>query len=141
MKNLRSLALIVFADISFQICNVLIAGYLFVSLKGQENVQAEINSFMEKGIEFPLLDSSPSDKNLSGTSDSHEIAVPKEGGRYVINGKEVPKADLDNNIRGLESRAVVVCIDTCSPSGDTLYLLDILNKHKITIKVIYLPEG
>ena len=140
MGNLRALALIIFADISFQICNVLCAGYIFVNLKEKEPVMPIVeNNILERGIEFPKLGgmSSMVHKN---TVNAMEILIQQEGGKYIIDGKPVPRPELAANLENTRNESITVSIDQNAPSGDTLYLFSILNKLNSNVKILHVSE-
>lgn len=140
MKDFRSMAFIIFADIAFQLCNGLAAGYYFVTLKEQEAKHAEHGHFKEKGIEVPRLEDGAGSEFLSNGQNSLEISVPKVGGQFIIGGNTVQKSDLDNILKNQKDNTCVVSIDQDSRSGDTLYLFDVLNKYHVKIKIVYLGE-
>ncbi|MGR3174558.1 MAG: hypothetical protein ACUZ8N_08180 [Candidatus Scalindua sp.] len=141
MSNLRSLALIIFADISFQICNVLCAGYIFVNLKEKEPAMpiVENNMLFERGIEFPKFGgvSSMIHKN---TRTSIEILIPKEGGKYIIDSNPVSKTELAATLRNSMNKLITVSIDQNAPSGDTLYLFSILDRLNSNVKILHISE-
>ncbi len=141
MNNLRSLALIIFADISFQICNVLCAGYIFVNLKEKELVLpiVESNILLEKGIEFPRLEGESSMVHKNAVT-AMEILIQQEGGRYIIDGKPVPRPELAANLENTRNESITVSIDQNAPSGDTLYLFSILNKLNSNVKILHVSE-
>lgn len=141
MNNLRALALIIFADISFQICNVLCAGYIFVNLKEQEPVMpiVEHNMLLERGIEFPKLEGGSSTVHKNAVT-VMEILVQQEGGIYVIDGNPVLKKELAANLENIRNESITVSIDQNAPSGDTLYLFSVLNKLNSNVKILHLLE-
>lgn len=145
MKDFRSMAFVIFADIAFQLCNGLAAGYYFVSLKEQEAKHAECDHtesrhFKEKGIEVPVLDSGNSSESPSDNQNSIEILVPKEGGKFIIGGKTVQKSELDTALKNMKNTSCTVSVDKTAPSGDTLYLFDVLNRHNLKVKIVYLGD-
>lgn len=145
MKDFRSMAFVIFADIAFQLCNGLAAGYYFVTLKEQEAKHAEcdhteLHRFKEKGIEVPVLDSGNDGESFSDDQDSIEILVPKEGGRFVIGDETVQKSALDTALENVKTTSCTVSVDKSAPSGDTLYLFDVLNRHNLKVKIIYLGD-
>ena len=142
MNNLRALALIIFADISFQICNVLCAGYIFVNLKENEPVMpiVESNVLWERGIEFPKLEGGASTVHKDDVA-VMEILVQQEGGRYIINGNPILKKELTAALGSSMNKAITVSIDQDAPSGDTLYLFSILNKLNSNVKVLHVSEA
>jgi len=141
MNNLRALALIIFADISFQICNVLCAGYIFVNLKEKEPVMpiVESNMLFERGIEFPKLGGKPSMIH-NNTHTSLEILVPQDGGKYIVDGNPVLKQELAAALRSSMNKSITVSIDQNAPSGDTLYLFSILNKLNSNVRILHIAE-
>jgi len=141
MSSLRALALIIFADISFQICNVLCAGYIFVNLKEKEPVipVVESNILLEKGIEFPRLEGESSIAR-ENTVNAMEILIQRDGGKYIIDGKPVPRPELAANLENTRNESITVSIDQNAPSGDTLYLFSILNKLNSNVKILHVSE-
>jgi len=140
MKDFRSMAFVIFADIAFQLCNGLAAGYYFVTLKEQEAKHAESGYFKEKGIDVPRLEDGTGSDSLTNDHNSLEISVPKVGGQFIIDGKTVQKSDLDNILKNQKDNTCVVSIDQDARSGDTLYLFDVLNKYYVKIKIVYLGD-
>ena len=141
MNNLRALALIIFADISFQICNVLCAGYIFVNLKENEPLMpiVESNVILEKGIEFPKLEGESSMVH-NNTQAALKILIPQEGGKYIIDGNPVPKQELTAALGNSMNKSITVSIDQDAPSGDTLYLFSILNKLNSNVRILHIAE-
>lgn len=139
MSDVRSTAIIVFADISMTILNFLFVGYLFVDLKKQEAIHAEVDQYKQKGIEVPKLENGGSGDPLSNDQNSIEIIVPKEG-QFIIDGKNYAKSDLDETLENLKNNTFTVSFDNNVPTKDSLYLFDILNKHNANIKVVFLEE-
>jgi biopolymer transport protein ExbD len=140
MNNMRALALIIFADISFQICNVLCAGYIFVNLKEKEPVMPIVeNNILERGIEFPKL-AGMSSMVHKNTITAMEILIQQEGGKYIIDGKPVPRPELAANLENSRNESIIVSIDQNAPSGDTLYLFSILNKLNSNVKILHVSE-
>jgi len=145
MKDFRSMAFVIFADIAFQLCNGLAAGYYFVTLKEQEakHVEcdhAESHRFKEKGIEVPVLDNGNDGESPSDDQNSIEILVPKEGGKFIIGGETVQKSELDTALKNMKNTSCTVSVDKTAPSGDTLYLFDVLNRHNLKVKIVYLGD-
>tara|TARA_B100000315_G_scaffold17118_1_gene15243 strand:- start:729 stop:1160 length:432 start_codon:yes stop_codon:yes gene_type:complete len=141
MSNLRALALIIFADISFQICNVLCAGYIFVNLKEKELVMpiVESNILLGKGIEFPKLGGTSSMAH-NNTHTSLEILIPQEGGKYIIDDNPVLKQELAAALGNSMNTSITVSIDQDAPSGDTLYLFSILNNLNSNVRILHIAE-
>ena len=102
MNDLRSTAIIVFADISMTILNFLFVGYLFVDLKKQEVVHAEVDRYKQKGIEVPKLENGGSGEPLSNDLNI-EIAVPTAG-QFIIDGKNYAKSDLDETLDNFKNK-------------------------------------
>lgn len=139
-SDVRSTAIIVFADISMTILNFLFVGYLFVDLKKQDAVHVEVDQYKQKGIEVPKLKNGGSGEPLSNNQNSAlEIIVPKSG-QFIIDGKNYTKSDLDETLKNLKNNTFTVSIDNNVPTRDSLYLFDILNKHSADIKVVFLEE-
>ena len=138
MNDLRSTAIIVFADISMTILNFLFVGYLFVDLKKQEVVHAEVDRYKQKGIEVPKLENGGSGEPLSNDLNI-EIAVPTAG-QFIIDGKNYAKSDLDETLDNFKNNTFSVSFDSNVPTRDCLFLFDILQKHNANIKVVFLEE-
>lgn len=139
MSDVRSTAIIVFADISMTILNFLFVGYLFVDLKKHEAVHAEVDQYKQKGIAVPTLKNGDSGEPLSNDQNSIEVIVPKSG-EFFIDGKNYAKSDLDEILENLKNNTFIVSFDNNTPTSDSLFLLDTLGKHSANIKVVFLEE-
>jgi hypothetical protein len=138
MKSFKALAFIVLADLAFQMSNGLVAGYYFMTLKEQVASHAELDNLKKKGIEVPRLDAGVGGEPDSVSQNSIEIMVPREGKQFVIGGRSVPKTELDEMLEDMKDSTCVVSVDKQAPSGDTIFLFDMLNRHNLKIKIMYL---
>lgn len=138
----KSHVFIIFADISFLLCGILCVGYIFVNVKKKhepENELVENNILFEKGIEFPKMDGELS-RIHTNPYDSMNILVPREGGKFLIDGKSILRSELAMRLENTGDRSISVSIDKAAPSGDTLYLFSILNKFNSNVSVSHIPE-
>lgn len=126
---------IIFADISFLLCGVLCIGYIFVDVKKKEQEKV----LFEKGIEFPTL-SGESGKVYAESVVPIEIVIPHEGGRFIVNGKSILKAQIEASLVDVEGKSITLYIDKDAPSGDTLFLYSILNNLNANVTVPHLLE-
>ncbi|MFQ5685776.1 MAG: hypothetical protein ACE5GV_03870 [Candidatus Scalindua sp.] len=129
---------IIFADISFLMCGVLVLGYMFVEIKQKEPVRV----LFEREIEFPTLSGKSEVYPESSSRDSIKIIIPHDGGRFIVEGTPVLRTEIGARLADVANRSIVLQIDPKAPSGDTLYLYSILNELNANVTVQhYLSEG
>lgn len=127
---------IIFADISFLLCGILCLGYVFVDVKRNEPERV----LFEKGIEFPALSRKSEVYAESSGSDSIEIVIPRNGGRYIVEGESVLKTEIGASLMNVKDKPIILHISPKAPSEDTLYLYDILNGLNANVTVLHWLE-
>lgn len=132
----KSHVYIIFADISFLLTGMLCIGYLFVDVKKSEPEKV----LFEKDMEFPTLGGEPGNV-YEGRQDSVEIKIPHEGGRFIVNGELVSKAEIAAALSDIKGKSITLYIDKSAPSGDTLYLYSILDSLNARVAMLHLLEG
>jgi len=128
---------IIFADISFLLCGVLILGYMFVEIKQKEPVRV----LFEREIEFPTLSGKSEVYSESSSGDSIKIIIPHDGGRYIVEGTPVLRTEIGARLADVANKSIILQIDPKAPSEDTLYLYSILNELNATVTVQHYLSG
>lgn len=129
---------IIFADISFLMCGVLVLGYMFVEIKQKEPVRV----LFEREIEFPTLSGTSEAYSENSNRDAIKIVIPHDGGRYIVEGAPVLRTEIGARLADVANRSIILQIDPKAPSEDTLYLYSILNELNANVTVQhYLSEG
>jgi len=128
---------IIFADISFLLCGVLVLGYMFVEIKQKESVRV----LFEREIEFPALSGKSEVYSENSNRDSIKIVIPHDGGRYIVEGTSVLRTEIGARLADVANKSIILQIDPKAPSGDTLYLYSILNELNANVTVQHYLSG
>ena len=129
---------IIFADISFLMCGVLVLGYMFVEIKQKEQVKV----LFEREIEFPTLNGTSEAYSENSNIESIKIIIPHDGGRYIVEGQPVLRKEIGTRLADVAGKSIILQINPKAPSEDTLYLYSILNELNANVTVQhYLSEG
>ena len=128
---------IIFADISFLLCGVLVLGYMFVEIKQKEPVKV----LFEREIEFPVLSGKSAAYSENSNRDSIKIVIPHDGGRYIVEGTSVLRTEIGARLSDVANKSIILQIDPKAPSGDTLYLYSILNELNANVTVQHYLSG
>ena len=128
---------IIFADISFLLCGVLVLGYMFVEIKQKEPVKV----LFEREIEFPVLSGKSAAYSENSNRDSIKIVIPHDGGRYIVEGTSVLRTEIGARLADVANKSIILQIDPKAPSGDTLYLYSILNEVNANVTVQHYLSG
>jgi len=128
---------IIFADISFLLCGVLVLGYMFVEIKQKEPVKV----LFEREIEFPVLSGKSEVYSENSNRDSIKIVIPHDGGRYIVEGTSVLRTEIGARLSDVANKSIILQIDPKAPSGDTLYLYSILNELNANVTVQHYLSG
>ena len=128
---------IIFADISFLLCSVLVLGYMFVEIKQKEPVKV----LFEREIEFPVLSGKSAAYSENSNRDSIKIVIPHDGGKYIVEGTPVLRTEIGARLADVADKSIILQIDPKAPSGDTLYLYSILNEVNANVTVQHYLSG
>ena len=128
---------IIFADISFLLCSVLVLGYMFVEIKQKESVKV----LFEREIEFPVLSGKSAAYSENSNRDSIKIVIPHDGGKYIVEGTPVLRTEIGARLADVADKSIILQIDPKAPSGDTLYLYSILNELNANVTVQHYLSG
>ena len=128
---------IIFADISFLLCSVLVLGYMFVEIKQKEPVKV----LFEREIEFPVLSGKSAAYSENSNRDSIKIVIPHDGGKYIVEGTPVLRTEIGARLADVADKSIILQIDPKAPSGDTLYLYSILNELNANVTVQHYLSG
>jgi hypothetical protein len=128
---------IIFADISFLLCGVLVLGYMFVEIKQKEPVKV----LFEREIEFPVLSGKSAAYSENSNRDSIKIVIPHDGGKYIVEGTPVLRTEIGARLADVADKSIILQIDPKAPSGDTLYLYSILNEVNANVTVQHYLSG
>ncbi|MCR4288643.1 MAG: hypothetical protein NUV86_00055 [Candidatus Scalindua sp.] len=128
---------IIFADISFLLCGVLVIGYMFVEIKQKEPVKV----LFEREIDFPTLSGKSEVYSESSSGDSIKIIIPHDGGRYIVEGTPVLRTEIGARLVDVANKSIILQIDPKAPSEDTLYLYSILNELNANVTVQHYLSG
>lgn len=141
MSNRRENAVIIFADLSFLIITVLVSGYLFVELKEKDKSVDSQKSVSMKIVErLPVLPEVVGNEYLSGVT-GVSLSIPECGGQFIIDGKNLKRDEVREELEFKNSKkSAELVIENRTPSGDTLYLLDILSELGFKVNLLYVPE-
>ncbi|MBT6228976.1 MAG: hypothetical protein HOI47_20225, partial [Candidatus Scalindua sp.] len=98
---------IIFADISFLLCGVLVLGYMFVEIKQKEPVKV----LFEREIEFPVLSGKSAAYSENSNRDSIKIVIPHDGGKYIVEGTPVLRTEIGARLADVADKSIILQID------------------------------